>query len=257
MTDRPSEAEALAALQRLGLSKYEAEVFVALRRLGRGTARDVADVTDVPRSQVYGAAESLEERGLVDVQRTKPKQFRPIPLSEAEETLRRRQERERDRAFEFLESIEPEPPAAERQEDIWTVNGRDTITDRIASLAENATASILYGASEETHDDAIRDVLVEAGDDGVPTAVMSTDRPVLDPFEETPVQTIWIPDELDPDEWPAARVIVVDDESVLLSVRSAESPDSIEETAFWSQETKFAGVLVQLIDGWFGDSILR
>ncbi|HET7324565.1 MAG TPA: helix-turn-helix domain-containing protein, partial [Halococcus sp.] len=56
--------DAIAALKRLGLSSYEAQVFVALQRISRGSARDIDRVTDVPRSQVYGAAEQLEERGL-------------------------------------------------------------------------------------------------------------------------------------------------------------------------------------------------
>ena len=53
------ETAARTALERLGLSTYEAGVFVALEKLGRGTAREIAEATDVPRSQVYGAAEHI------------------------------------------------------------------------------------------------------------------------------------------------------------------------------------------------------
>ncbi len=56
------ESDAIEALEELGLSNYEAKVFVALQRLGTGTARDIHQATDVPRSQVYGAAESLQEQ---------------------------------------------------------------------------------------------------------------------------------------------------------------------------------------------------
>ena len=55
------EAGATESLQQLGLSQYEAEVFVALVKLGTGTAREVTQITDVPRSQVYGAAEALDD----------------------------------------------------------------------------------------------------------------------------------------------------------------------------------------------------
>jgi sugar-specific transcriptional regulator TrmB len=56
-----------AALQRLGLSEYEAETFVALQQIDSGSASDVAEVSNVPRSPVYGAADDLEDRGLLDV----------------------------------------------------------------------------------------------------------------------------------------------------------------------------------------------
>lgn len=254
-TGGPSESEAIAALQRLGLSNYEAKVFVALEKLGRGTARAIAEATDVPRSQVYGAAEKLEEQGLVDVQRTKPKQFRPVSLEEARQILRRRREREEERAFEYLESVERErPETEERQEDIWTVHGREAVTDRVTTLAGSATESIVYGASERSHDETLRDVFVRAAGEGVPTLVVSTDRTVLDAFGSTAVETISLPEELGPDDWPAARMIVVDEDTVLISVQASDV-EGANETAFWSEETRFADVLIQLIDGWFGEAI--
>lgn len=53
---------AIDGLNRLGLTAYESQVFLGLQKLASGT---VSDVVDVPRSQVYGAAETLEG-GLVD-----------------------------------------------------------------------------------------------------------------------------------------------------------------------------------------------
>src|SRR5699024_1189511 len=64
--------EAVAALKRLGLSSYEAQVFIALQRLDTATVREVDRTTEVPRSQIYGAAEDLAERGLVDIQQSTP-----------------------------------------------------------------------------------------------------------------------------------------------------------------------------------------
>jgi len=51
-----NEGDAVDALKSLGLTTYEARTFVALQKLGAGTASEVADIADVPRSQVYGAA---------------------------------------------------------------------------------------------------------------------------------------------------------------------------------------------------------
>lgn len=252
----PDRDAAVTALERLGLSTYEASVFVALQQLGRGTARDIAEVTDVPRSQVYGATERLADRGLVDVQQTTPKQFRPIPLSEAEALLQRRQERDRERAFERLQSIERQEAAAERQEDLWTVTGTASITDRIGTLAADATDELIYGAGAEIHDDRVVQQLSDLAENGVTVGVVSTDDDVIESFAGTPVELIPLPGEYGPDEWPAARLLVVDGRTVLLSVQHAEVPDASGEMAFWSKQTPFAAVLIQLVDGWFGDAIV-
>ena len=41
----------------------------------------------MPRSQVYGAAERLEERGLVETQQSTPTQYRPVSLGRARSRL--------------------------------------------------------------------------------------------------------------------------------------------------------------------------
>ena len=97
-----NKTDAVDAFEDLGLTSYEAKVFIALHRLGLGTARDVADTTDVPRSQVYSVAESLESRGLLEVQQSNPIRYRPVSVDEARETLRDRFEREQDRACRQL-----------------------------------------------------------------------------------------------------------------------------------------------------------
>jgi DNA-binding MarR family transcriptional regulator len=118
-----------AALQRLGLSEYEAETFVALQQIDSGSASDVAEVSNVPRSPVYGAADDLEDRGLLDVQQTTPKRYRAVSSEEAREQLRREFEREQEQAFDALAEIEPDLADGDvPQETIWTVRGQEVST---------------------------------------------------------------------------------------------------------------------------------
>lgn len=44
-----NEYEAVEALKGSELTAYEAKVFIALQQLGTGSARDVAQIVDVPR----------------------------------------------------------------------------------------------------------------------------------------------------------------------------------------------------------------
>jgi len=58
--DDPQSA-AIEQLERFGMSAYAARTFVALASLG--TARDVSQVSEVPRTRVYDAIDELQDRG--------------------------------------------------------------------------------------------------------------------------------------------------------------------------------------------------
>ena len=252
------EDDAIDALEGLGLSNYEAKVFAALQWLGTGTARDVHRATDVPRSQVYGAAESLQERGLVEVQQSTPIQYRPVSLDAARSHLRGEFERTQQRAFDYLETARQQRgDAAEEREDIWTVHGRTSIDGRVEQLVAEADRRILVAVSEEPGrpTDAIADTLRERADAGVEVVVVGGE-PIGDEFSDDEVRTVDVAADQSHADAPIGRVVVVDGETVLLSVR-AERADSelADETAIWSSRTGIAAVLIQLVDGGLGDAV--
>jgi len=80
-------AEASDALQRIGLSRYEALVFVNLARAGAVTAAEVARVSGVNRVQTYRALESLEARGLVEVTLDRPRRYAARAINDAFEMI--------------------------------------------------------------------------------------------------------------------------------------------------------------------------
>lgn len=251
------ESTAIESLRRLGLSKYEAEVFIALQKLGTGTASDVDRITDVPRSQVYGAAESLEERGLLEVQQSNPIQYRAVALDEARERLRSRIEHEQDKAFGFLETVQGEfDEGTGEKEDVWTIHGRDTVSDRIAQMVADADKRIVLGSDAHLLDDAVVDALAAGTDAGIETLVVSADEETADRLAHLEaVRVMVIPPARLPDQnnRHRGRILVVDDETVLLSVLGDERHGIQEETAIWSTGTGFAAVFIQMITGWFDD----
>src|SRR3972149_3513382 len=76
-------SEATEYLRRIGLSRYEAVVFINLARAGAATAGEIARMSGVNRVQTYRALESLEGRGLVEVTLDRPKRYAARALSEA------------------------------------------------------------------------------------------------------------------------------------------------------------------------------
>lgn len=247
-----NDDDAVEALDALGLSTYEAKVFIGLQKLGAGSASEVAEVTDVPRSQVYGAADALADYGLVDVQQGSPTRFRPVAIGEAREQLVDRLESTADRAFDHIEAVSGQFEESEaRSESLWTVTGADTISARVASLVHDADERVVYGTGEPEHlEGTVAEALSAAVDRGVEVLAVS-----VDPGMEEHVDRLFdevaftpLPEEAAYEE-STSRLLVCDRDTVLVSVEPSEAmPQMTEETAFWSAGGAFAGVLVTLLE---------
>ncbi|MFP8956760.1 TrmB family transcriptional regulator [Natrialbaceae archaeon A-CW3] len=241
----PTETDAIEAFERLGLTSYEARVFIALQQLGSGTARDVASITDVPRSQVYSVAESLENRGLLEVQQSSPIRYRPVSIDEARSTLRSRFENEQERAFDYVEQVRNEPGGEEEQEDIWTVRGRARIDDRTLDLCSRAEERIVFGTRlEPLVTDELEAALERQAEAGLAVAAVSRTAEVRNRLDRLDGVTVFSPPDHHQSDDRSGRIVIVDDDTILLSVVD----DDGSETAIWSAGSLFASVLIQLIE---------
>lgn len=240
-----SSQDAIAALRRLGLPNYQARVFVALQRLGTGTAQEISDVSEVPRSQVYGAADDLADRGLLEVIESSPKQYRPVSLSAAREQLQSRLEREQRRAFENLDELRTEEPDHTGGQDVSTLRGHQPIDDRIAELIGTAREQVvLVAPAASSLSDGIVEALRTAPDDGVSVTVLTAEPSVRDRFADDPVRVI-VMDEDNPADF-AGRALMVDDATILLAVVD-ETGDGVQEEAMWTADTSIGRILARFM----------
>ncbi|MDS0296137.1 TrmB family transcriptional regulator [Halogeometricum luteum] len=255
-TDSPTAPDAVAVeqLEAIGLSSYAARTFVALASLGRGTARDVSDVSDVPRTRVYDAVKELRERGLVDVRQSSPKQFWVV----SSETTRRRLEREYtrrlDRLINALNDVEPASATAE-QRGVWTVTGRETIADRVTELVETATDEIAIMTVEELLTEEIVARLRAAADRGVTVRVAGLSESVQGDIQDAVpdaelFESLWVWSET-----PAGRLLMVDGKKTLVSVlvrgNGDHPPEPRDETAIWGAgETNSLVVVLRAMFTW-------
>lgn len=149
-TDETLE-EAVEVLQQLGLKEYEAQCFVGLSRLSTGTAKQLSEITDVPRTRVYDAVRLLEAQGLVEVQHTSPQRFRAVPLEEATETLRDQYEARVDRLANALEQADPVDPTDEDPvQEVWSMSGTDAIANRSNQVIRDATEEVVLVLSDDS-----------------------------------------------------------------------------------------------------------
>ncbi|KTG30457.1 TrmB family transcriptional regulator [Haloferax profundi] len=231
-----TEDRTVELLTELSLTDYEARTFVGLLRLGRGSAREVSDVVEVPRSRVYDAVESLHEMGLVDIRYGTPKEF--IPVSH-ETTVRKFVVRYEDLTEELSDVLDQLSPTGRETEQIgvWTVAGSENITRRVVEFIDGADGEIILMSDEALLTDEITDALVRAEEKDKDVYVTAVDSETEDidsiPSDSTVVETLWT--------WSGShvsRILLVNDEITLVSVERPASDGETTEVAIWGRGAK-------------------
>ncbi|WP_284012833.1 TrmB family transcriptional regulator [Halobaculum litoreum] len=228
-------ATAIAQLRHLGLSTYAARTFVALTALGTATAKDVSEVSDVPRTRVYDAVDELHELGLVDVQQAHPKQFWAVSAESAGRTFRNDLQHRTDQLTAALSAIRAADGRGE-QRGVWTANGRAAVTDRVVEFIDDAESEIVYMTVEELLDDQVLDAIESAADRGVSIELAGSppgvEERILDVAPDASVfDSLWLWSDT-----PAGRLLMADGTRTLASVLTADGDDDHDEateTAIW------------------------
>jgi sugar-specific transcriptional regulator TrmB len=248
--DEPRSA-AIEQLERFGLSTYAARTFVALVKLGTGTAKDVSRASEVPRTRVYDAIEELQGFGLVDVQQASPKEFWAISAETTVGTFEREMDQRLSTLLTSLDELEPvERP--EEQRGVWTVDSQSSVTDRVIEFIGEADEEVVYMTVEDLLTDDVvealrgaaeRDATIHLG--GVSSEVqerIQDDIPDAEMFE-----SLWVWSDT-----PAGRLMMVDGRRTLVSVLVNGADDAPTEpraeTAIWGAgETNSLVVVLRAI----------
>lgn len=233
--------EAVDVLQQLGLKEYEARCFVGLSRLSAGTAKQLSEMTEVPRTRVYDAVRILEAQGLVEIQHSSPQQFRAVSLSEATETLRDQYESRVDRLHRTLDDIEMLEDREESSiQQVWAMTGSTAIESRTNKLLDKAENEIVFVIGDESLlTDRLVDNLLEMTESvdlliGAPTDTIRTAIQEAIPKAVTFVSGLgWLRDEDGDDEETAiGRLVLVDRSKILVS---SIIPSTTEEHAIYGE----------------------
>jgi len=245
-------ATAIEQLEAFRLSTYAARTFVALSSLGSGTAKEVSQVAEVPRTRVYDAVEELRDRGLVDIQQSSPRRFIAISA----ETTRRKLDQDLQQrltklttALDQLEAVD----TGSEQRGIWTVNGHETIVDRLLTFFAEADSEIVYITDDEFLSEPLIEGLSAAADRGISVSVGGLSTEAIAQLQAT----IPAVDRIDPTAHSlpmVSRFLLVDGSRTLLSVQVGNpTPDA--ETAIWGTgETNNLVVILKSICGYAAGS---
>jgi len=262
MTANPTQdpqSAAIEQLERFGLSTYAARTFVALASLGTGTARDVSQVSDVPRTRVYDAIDELHDRGLVDVQQSSPKRFWAISAETTSRSFERELRHRTDVLRTALTELEPiEQPDPQRG--VWTVDGQPAVTERVVEFLGDAESEIVYMTVEELLTGDLIEALSDAAERDVSIKLGGVSAEVQEHIQDeipgaTTFESLWVWSET-----PAARLMMIDGEKTLVSALvngvDATPDDPRSETAIWGEgEANSLVAVLKAIFTWRLDAI--
>ena len=229
--------EGVEVLQQLGLKEYEARCFVGLTRLKSSTAKQLSEMTKVPRTRVYDAIRILEAQGLVEIQHSSPQRFRAVPLSEATETLRDQYEARVERLHNALDMIEVvETTKDSNIQEVWSMSGRQAIENRTDELISGATDEVVLVIGEKSLlTEKLTDRLNAVGN-GVNVVIGAFAHSVEEQVHAAvPLATTFVSglewlhgDEASQDEVAIGRLLLVDRSTILVS---SIIPETGEEQA--------------------------
>ncbi len=139
----------MKALEDLGLTGYEAKTYYSLLSTGLSEAKVICNHSGVPWGRIYDVLNSLEGKGLVESQSSRPKQFLPVEPRVALENLLKLKNREievlTDKATRIeyeLNELYQKPP---QESMFWNVTmGQDMAKAILEKIAEVKDELLLY-----------------------------------------------------------------------------------------------------------------
>ncbi|KXS42882.1 helix-turn-helix domain-containing protein [Methanolobus sp. WCC1] len=134
------------SLQLFGLTSYEAKILVALTQYGSRNAADIHALSGVPRSAVYGVIDRLNDRGIIEVQNTKPMRYRALSPDIVIDRLKANYEDAIKFCREQLENIYSENAEHTEENSAWNINGVKNVNDKILQMMESATEEIIFAS---------------------------------------------------------------------------------------------------------------
>ncbi|HWG90303.1 MAG TPA: helix-turn-helix domain-containing protein [Candidatus Thermoplasmatota archaeon] len=78
----PITNDRVAKMQEYGLTEYEARTYLALLDLGVASARDIANLSRVPRTKIYSVLDDLHQKQLAEIIPERPKKYEGIPFDQ-------------------------------------------------------------------------------------------------------------------------------------------------------------------------------
>ena len=134
------------SMREFGLSENEIRSYLSLLKFGHMNATEISKQSNVPYSKVYEILLNLEQKGWIESDDSRPKNFKAKPPSLAiEDTKIRLESIHKKNENQILSELQPLYESKESLEkpEIWILRGESNITDRIGDTISKSKKEIL------------------------------------------------------------------------------------------------------------------
>jgi len=137
----------------LGLSEYEAKIYVSLIEAGQAKARTLSVLSGVPRTKVYSVLKKLVDLGLVTEIPGEPRRFSPTPPRVALGSYLQSYQDTAQSLSSLISILEEAFRKAKNRENMrrgsmWTISGREEILKKIQEMLGRARRSVYIVTNE-------------------------------------------------------------------------------------------------------------
>ncbi len=235
------------------LNLYEARIWLALLMKGTAGAGEISDAANVPRSRTYDILESLEKKGFVVMEVSKPVKYSAIGPYDVIENLKRAIKEETEQKIKELnelkesdiikeiDKIYKDESNKEQIDPISTIiKGRKNIFNTINNLISNANKNVLISSNNDKFIDKsyiMKEMLKRAKEKGVDIKIVTNNyMRKLNEFNENIAFT----------NDNGSKFMVVDDEYILIMLKEGSHPK--EDMALLIKNHSFGKSLVNMFN---------
>jgi sugar-specific transcriptional regulator TrmB len=131
-------------LETLGLTENEAKAYVGLVSLGEATAREIHELTDVPRAKIYEILKVLAKKGFLEVKQGTPTYFRAV---DPKEVIGKIKEEFLSCAIEALDQLNELRYELPKTSPVWCIQSEWGIKNRIRQILSGVKEELIVFSS--------------------------------------------------------------------------------------------------------------
>jgi len=169
------------SLDKVGLTSYEIRTFSSLLKAGELTASDLSQKSGVPYSKIYEVLGTLEDKGWVGSDDSRPtKYFAKSPATALETTKQKVEQDFKENQNVILNELIPlyEKSGTSERPDIWVLSGTVNIASKILEMVESCKNEVMI-ALPKAGEDLVKQALPKLRllhDKGVEITILTSDN---------------------------------------------------------------------------------
>ncbi|HII80373.1 MAG TPA: TrmB family transcriptional regulator [Methanosarcina sp.] len=131
-------------LETLGLTENEAKAYAGLVSLGEATAREVHELTNVPRAKIYEILKVLAKKGFLEVRQGSPTYFRAV---DPKQVIGKIKDEFINCAIETLDQLNELSYEIPKTSPVWCIQSEWGIKNRIREILSGVKEELIVFAS--------------------------------------------------------------------------------------------------------------